>query len=133
VKEKAQQYKPLTLEAAKERHKALWGWLAETGSFKSDWPEWKSYKDLGSYIDAIDPIFGKILNGCYACDITRNKNTQKQWCMICPIAWPKGLPCQYKEQTPWNKWIRSALGSDERKRLGAIIRDMPWKDDVSND
>lgn len=114
-------------DKCRKYHKQMWGWLAETGKRnKGDWPEFKE----------INPP----ANTCFACAYADKVLNEKScdWnvsrCQYCPIDWgsnPKqtcfceGIGSPY---LTW--WINSIKGGSpqERKRLAAIIRDLPWKD-----
>lgn len=97
-----------------ELHRALWRWLAETGEeYKSKWPGWKSQ----------DFVWHK----CFACESCQCE------CENCPILWgepPKPeseYQCERNPDSPYYKWDMEE-DPEERKRLAAIIAELPWKD-----
>lgn len=97
----------LTFEKAKELHRELWGWLAETGNlFKWDHPkhdEWKS-KYIG-------------FHGCFPCTLSNFD------CTKCPIDSEHIGSCRY----PYEEWS-SAQTPKTRKEYAAMIRDWEWKE-----
>jgi hypothetical protein len=97
----------ITLAEAEKGHRELWDWLAETCcTCKSRWPGWKKYDR-----EAIHSFF--------ACE------TADEDCNRCPIEWP-GKFCAVGAG-PYCLWER-ATDPAERKRLAAVIRDLPWRE-----
>lgn len=97
----------------KEGHYKLWDELARTGE-----------KDKASVFDKLfpDPTNFAWVYSCYACEESGGV------CQNCPIEWvsdKQGECC--RKGSIYEKWMHSE-SSDERKRLAAIIRDLPWKE-----
>jgi hypothetical protein len=94
----------LTLEQAKEGHRALWGWLAKTGGRdKQRWPGWAGYS-------------GPAKNHCFACAMGS--------CLACPVEWPGG-GCS-GDNGLYSRWAQ-ARTLEFRRELAARMRDLPWK------
>ena len=120
----------ITFEEGQRLHVALWGWLAETGSqFKQDWPRWTTN---GGNISRVS------IGDCFCCeyDMAVGNGGQVAVCSMCPIAWGdpdeteyavgmEECPCQMVSDSPFRVW-ENATDIEERKRLAAIIRDLPW-------
>lgn len=104
----------LTFKQAEKLHKALWGWLAETGAREKDeWPEWKFNKGK----------VPEVSNDCFACEIKSesiNCNPNR-----CPIDW--GYDSCLEEDSPYLKWGKVPSTVKTRKKYAAIIRDLPWR------
>ena len=106
----------MKIEEAHRLHRELWGWLAETGDdCKGNWPEWKFN---GGKVK-------EVRHSCFPCEVAR------KGCPKCQITWgpdnddSPGAFCQ-QPSSPWEKW-RHKERETTRKRLAAIIRDLPWK------
>lgn len=102
-----------------ELHRALWRWLAETGSkWKREWPEWKHNGGLVEEVKCL----------CFACyAMTECDDEFKR----CPIRWAVEGNCNYgkSEYKQWNCLMGDDSGDvDERKRIAAIIAELPWKE-----
>lgn len=104
----------LTKKEAIKRHRELWGWLAENPmKDKLDWPGWERY-------DAA-------LNDCFLCEYTSNKFSK---CEHCPVwfkenGFDRGT-VPYCLGGLFYRW-EVATNLEERKRLAALIRDLPEK------
>lgn len=93
---------PITFEEAKEGHYRLWDYLAKTGY-------------------ALKPTKAfDVLNGCYACEYAR---IRAGGCEFCPIY---KVFCG-RPGTLYYKWCHSS-NKEERMKLAAKIRDLPWTD-----
>jgi hypothetical protein len=115
---------PITFEEGERGHNALWGWAAETGGRKEDWPEWE-------YNGGEQP---EIMSDCFCCEYVQCFGDNL--CESCPIKWTDPehaleiieddlCPCQEAYDSPFRAW-EAAEDIEQRKRLAAIIRDMPW-------
>ena len=107
----------ITREEAIQRHRELWGWLAETGEEgKFAWPEWEKY--------------GIAKNRCFLCEFTQPDDVEdrKNACENCPCVWPNTdtnyFPCEISLYTAW----QNAETTEERKALAAQIRDLPARE-----
>ena len=104
----------MRIETAEKLHKELWDWLAKTGKRKADWPGWNN--------------IGLALNRCFACEYCKND------CFRCPINWSEDEDRDWSDMnayceqnsSPYFEWIATSV-TEERKRLAAIIRDLPWR------
>ena len=106
----------LTLEQAQEGHRALWNWLAETGSdVKLNWPGWENYNTTPRAC-------------CFACEIAKQKAGMDYYCGSCPLVWPGDDENCNKEDED-GLWYQWSIENDtaRRKELAAQIRDLPWK------
>lgn len=94
-------------------HIQLWDWLAVTGSkYKEHWPVWQFLED--------EPFFeGALVNHCFAC----NGKVNEDCINGCPIDWG-GFCDDYG--TLYDQWDDCA-DKEERRKLSAQIRDLPWK------
>lgn len=113
-------------EQAKEGHKYLWSYLAESG-------------------DSLKPssVSMRLLNGCYACQFTmllakqygiKNKFNLPV-CSLCPVMWSSydlnigmlGNGDYICEEffSPYFLW-RNSFNDDSLKKYAAIIKDLPW-------
>ena len=111
-----------------EGHIKLWNELARTGDKKKFIIFKKLFPNAGR--DAA-------VNACFACAEAkaRYKTEPSNYCRRCPITWGKkdskvkSYFCEYLNDSPFVEW---KWGGDcsvkERKRLAAIIRDLPWKE-----
>ena len=54
----------------------LWEWLAKTGKFKGEWPEWKKYGEVDGY--------------CWFCEYVEQRGGG---CMFCPLMKKLGFGC----------------------------------------
>ena len=107
-----------------EGHIKLWDELARTGGDEKD--------------EAFDTVFNDEIPVpfcfCFACEASLDIATHDRNCDLCPISWRgRGGP-RYSDSTPctrlgspFDAWC-SAGTKKERKRLAAIIRDLPWKE-----
>ena len=98
-------------------HRALWRWLAETGKYKWEWPEWESN---GGKIGDVDEY-------CFAC---YERNVDIGCKDLCPIKWPylkykRGDECM-QESSPYTAWCNAGTPCI-RKKYAAIIAELPWK------
>ena len=101
----------MTKEEAIRLHRQLWGWLAENPmKKKEDWPGWTS--NGGEHIP----------NGhyCFCCVIGHDDVKCN-----CPLEWPNGARCTNSYYLNWS----FGSGGEERKRLAALIRDLPVKEE----
>lgn len=110
-----------------ELHRELWGWLAETGKKKDEWPGWYGK-------DSIEDAIG---NRCFACNEAGWVEVNELLdCEMCPIIWFTPLEfhgqCQ-KIDSPYRLWEK-ASSEEVRKYWAAIVRDLPWRSrEVKND
>jgi len=105
-----------------EGHIKLWNELAKTGSDEKG--------------EAFEAVFGDEITipfcHCFACEATLDYTTHDRNCDLCPIFWrgsrgyPESVPCT-RPGSPFDTWC-CAKTKKERKRLAAIIRDLPWKE-----
>lgn len=106
----------LTREEAIRNYREHWASNAITGVDKDH---------KGDYLERNG--YNGILHNCFLCEFTRQGNYDKK-CSECPIEWPitnnkKEVPCVNSYYGDWCE----ATDPDERKRLAAIIRDLPEK------
>lgn len=132
----------MTLEQAKQGHKELWEWLAQTGCEEKDyWPGWK--EQGGEHPECE--------NDCFACEYAKQKSgklhsgVKSGFCTKCPIVWAKGmLDAEYDDigchgcsidasvRAEYDRWCD--FDGDEpdvvaaRKEIAAQIRDIAWKE-----
>jgi hypothetical protein len=110
-----------------EGHIKLWDELARTGG------------DLDDKFDLFDELFpdvddSLVCNACFACIETAKRTTEHNPeadcmdCIFCPIDW--GDKYCDSDKSPYSEWDYSD-NPKERKRLAAIIRDLPWKEKES--
>ena len=111
-------------EQAKEGHKYLWSYLAESG-------------------DEQKPYIGPVLNRCYACQYTLvladqydiDNPYRKPVCALCPVMWSSYNPnigafgngdyvCE-EFFSPYFLW-KNSFDDDSLKKYAAIIKDLPW-------
>jgi len=97
----------------KEGHYKLWNELARTGG--------------GSKIVAFHRVFGvdepAPSEYCFACQECNERGDKKR-CSECPLTPNLDTSCL---DGLFNAWC-DAYDPDERKRLAALIRDLPWKE-----
>jgi len=108
----------LTLAQAKAGHRALWDWLAETGSdIKAAWPGWAEYDRMA-------------MSYCFVCECHR---TYVGPCHVrCPAVWPGGAGCcetAGNDDGVFELW-RAERNINARRELAAQIRDLPWREDA---
>ena len=104
--------KKLTMKQAEKLHKELWGWLAETGKHKGEWPKWEWN---GGQIKK-----NRFL--CFPCVISKHGEGGHRGCNECPVKWD-GSFCLEGEYGKWSE----AMTTKSRKKYAAIIRDLPWR------
>lgn len=109
----------LTREEAIRNFREHWASNAITGVDKGH---------KGDYLERNG--YHNILYNCFLCEFTRLGTSDKN-CSKCPIEWPltkfRGItPCGNSYYGDWN----SATTYEERKRLAAIIRDLPEKNEA---
>lgn len=110
-------------------HRELWGWLSENPArgkelaWKDDWPGWE---------DGMNMKESEYIGGyCFACQYDSKYGDGD--CDLCPIKWGEPredgepLGCIDSSDSPFYLW-EHATDPDERSRLAAIIRDLPWED-----
>ncbi len=113
----------------KEGHIKLWDELARTGAASEE--KFTIFYNLfpNAGQDASE-------NACFACAEAkaRFKRRTIKYCRRCPITWGKkdsnidGYFCERLKDTPFGEWKwNGTLSKTERKRLAAIIRDLPWE------
>jgi len=112
----------LTKEEAINRHRELWGWLAENPmKEKTDWPGWGEYED----------IYGSCFLCEYAFESQKNDSNGLSKCEHCPVefketnGYPKGT-VGYCLGGLFSRWDR-AIEPKERSRIASLIRDLPEK------
>ena len=94
-------------------HRELWGWLAKTGGDnKLHWHRWMHN---GGDIP-MSP------ESCFACTFAVTEYGYRD-CKRCPLRWTDGRCLSMHSE--YVLWVNS-YPSEERKRLAALIRDMPW-------
>lgn len=101
-----------------ELHRALWRWLAETGSGnKEDWPEWKH--NGGMYVACASCFACQEANHiCGGCCLPKDNH--------CPIKWGKAGRGCHANGSPLVSWFLS--NKDTRKKYAAIIAELPWRE-----
>lgn len=118
-KDKEDEPMELTREEAIRNFREHWASNAITGVDKGH---------KGDYLERNG--YHNILYNCFLCEFTRLGTSDKN-CSKCPIEWPltkfRGIaPCGNSYYGDWN----SATTYEERKRLAAIIRDLPEKNEA---
>ena len=108
-----------TSEELHALHKELWGWLAKTGTGKSEWPGWLNNGEVLSLYSA-----------CFACleatirELNLIDSSDSDCEKLCPIDWgPMATWCA--RGSAYMSWM-SAETKKTRKKYAAIIRDLPW-------
>jgi len=102
-----------------EGHIKLWNELARTGN-----------RSKTKAFDTLFPELDKRIFDlqCFACVEDDQKyargNPEEAACVYCPITDADGMTCCNGFFDEW----RLAKTKKERKRLAAIIRDLPWKE-----
>jgi hypothetical protein len=100
-----------------ECHIKLWDALAKTGS-----------DDKETTFDALFPDAPDIARvyACFACQESAYRDDKAECAEVCPIQWayPEGCCRSGSEFMQWDRAETPA----ERKRLAAIIRDLPWRE-----
>ena len=102
-------------EELHKKHQELWGWLAETGSeFKDQWPGWEDEDHIIAYEEQ-----------CFACEaVNIAYASRSRTCgSHCPVSW-NGRHCCFRG-AEYSQWL-ACESEDGRKKLAAIIRDLPW-------
>lgn len=112
-----------TSEELHALHKELWGWLAETGKEKKDWPGWMR-KDVVFFVGE-GRFDQEEWNHCFAC------RCALICCANCPLDFPN-IPRDQEcfcetEGSPLDGWY-SAITKEEKMEYAAIIRDLPWSE-----
>jgi hypothetical protein len=111
-----------------EKHILLWDKLAKTGAGPKE-------KDdiFGQLFPDCDPNSSAACNSCWACQEDEDKADDCTACLRCPIEWAAptdepliGTRCCVK-RSPFIIWSHSE-DIDQRKRLAAQIRDLPWRE-----
>ncbi len=99
-----------------DNHRALWGWLAETGTeHKSEYIGFTNRED-------------RILNYCHFCEfagIIRAGADSRINCDVCPGGWTDEH-CE-ADESEYLLWC-DAETPEERKEIAAQIRDIPIRD-----
>ena len=100
-----------------EGHVKLWDELARTGS-----------DDKETAFDTFFPDAPDVARAyaCFACQESSDRDSISDCIKGCPIQWasPNGCCRDGSEYKQWDE----AVTPDERKRLAAIIRDLPWRE-----
>jgi len=105
----------MTIKERKKNHRALWLWLAKTGSeYKNNWPGWEK-------IEHQDYV-------CFLCNkYHANRNFKEDTCK-CPIKWSKikdsRTPC-CNYDSPFYQW-EDEQDITKRRKLALKIAGM-WK------
>jgi len=101
----------------KEGHYKLWNELARTGS-----------DDKETTFDTLFPNAPYVASiyACFACQELSDRDDDGYCADTCPIQWgnPEGC-CQHGSE--YRQWAEAETPA-ERKRLAAIIRDLPWRE-----
>lgn len=85
-----------------------WGWLAETGKEKEDWPGVKKYGLESPY--------------CFLCDYSRGESSQVYACPDCSY-YKKFDHCN-EDNAPFNKWFRAIKESTKKKYAGLFLEQL---------
>jgi hypothetical protein len=103
----------MTFEELHQAHRELWGWLAETGRSKGEWPGWQT-RDVPASL-------------CYPCLAAQWARGMKNChvCSCCPVLEWGGRSCG---DGIYGKWLRSPWGSETRKVYAREIARLPWTD-----
>lgn len=116
----------LTKEETIQRHREMWGWLAENPmKDKLDWPGWGEYGDID----------GDCFLCEYAFESKKNDFNGLSICDYCPVEfeeikdYPKGT-IGYCLGGLFSRWDR-AIEPKERSRIASLIRDLPEKKEQS--
>jgi len=100
-----------------EGHIKLWDALAKTGSDNKE-----------TTFDTLFPDAPDIARtyACFACQESSDRDDSVDCAEMCPVQWagPKGC---YQSDSEFGQWDRAKTPT-ERKRLAAIIRDLPWRE-----
>jgi hypothetical protein len=110
-----------------EGHIKLWDELARTGT-----GEETKHKIFSMLFPDVEDIYR---NACFACLDTGDDEDGEPNCDNCPINWKANpskeydfyVPCE-RPQSVYKEWATKDAPT-ERKRLAAIIRDLPWREE----
>ena len=101
-------------------HKELWGWCAETGNDKADWPRWKFNGGDVEYET------GSL---CFACSYAESITEEEldDTCSNCPICDGVGsVECLNGLYDDWWNTYHHDGNEEDVKELAAQIRDLDW-------
>jgi len=116
----------LTKKEAINRHRELWGWLAENPmKDKLDWPGWNEHEYVKGDCFLCEYSIGKAVAMCKTFS-----ESPAVMCDYCPVVfeenkYPKGT-IGYCLGGLFSRWDR-AIEPKERSRIASLIRDLPEK------
>lgn len=105
-----------------EGHIKLWDELARTGSRDKEDTFERLFPEIG-FCEASDTC-------CFACQELYDRYGEERDCKDCPIVWGNSSDMKSNKiciREEYGKWIFTD-DPDDRKRLAAIIRDLPWRE-----